>query len=54
MINNLKISTVLLFLIGGLVDNLFHLNYTITLFCFIMGICLAQYKFESQTTIQKQ
>ena len=53
MINNLKISTILLFLIGGFVDNLFHLNYTITLFCFIMGICLAQYKFESQTIIQK-
>ena len=53
MINNLKISTILLFLIGGLVDNLFHLNYTITLFCFIMGICLAQYKFEFQTIIQR-
>lgn len=53
VIDNLKISTIILFLIGGMVDVLFYLNYTISLFTFVIGICLAHYKFEHQVTIEK-
>lgn len=42
----LKISTLSIFLLGSLSDMLFYLNDTMFLFSFIVGLLLAQYKFE--------
>lgn len=42
----LKISTLSIFLLGSLTDMLFYLNDTMFLFSFIVGLLLAQYKFE--------
>lgn len=46
--NLLKNITIAVFLLGSFTDNLFYLNASMTFFSFIIGICLAQYKFENE------
>lgn len=48
LINLLKNVTLLVFLLGAFTDNLFYLNTSMTFFSFIIGLTLAQYKFEQE------
>lgn len=45
-INLLKNATLIIFILGSFTDNLFYLNASMTFFSFIIGLSLAQYKFE--------
>lgn len=47
-INSLKNATIIVFLLGSFTDNLFYLNASMTFFSFIIGLALAQYKFEKE------
>jgi O-antigen ligase len=45
-IKMIKVITILVFCIGSMADVLFYLHGTISLFSFIIGISLAQYRYE--------
>ena len=52
--NLLKNITIIIFLLGSFTDNLFYLNASMTFFSFIIGLTLAQYKFDTQLPITKK